>query len=114
MAQNMMNTNSAVSGSNLNPQEHKRIVRILEANWRAEMLGQKTYAAFAERETDPNAAPRAPADAEKRHAHLWAGRLSTLGASQPTYDGPGTGEADSPVNRIGGKDALENWPLTFC
>jgi VIT1/CCC1 family predicted Fe2+/Mn2+ transporter/rubrerythrin len=99
-----MNTNSAVNGSNLNPQEHKRIVRILESNWQAEMRGQKTYAALAEHERDPqrSAAFRALAEAEKRHADLWAGRLSTLGASQPTYDGPGTGEADSLVNRIGG------------
>jgi hypothetical protein len=36
-----MNTDSAVTDSKLDPQERKRILRILESNWQAEMRGQK-------------------------------------------------------------------------
>jgi len=99
-----MNTDSAVASSNLNPQERKRILRILESNWQAEMRGRETYAALAEREKDPqrSMAFRNLADAEQRHADLWAGRISALGGSPLTYDGPRSGEADNLANRIGG------------
>ena len=36
-----MNTNSAVTDSNLSPQERKRILRVLESNWQAEMRGRE-------------------------------------------------------------------------
>lgn len=99
-----MNTDSAVTDSNLSPQERKRILRILESNWQAEMRGRETYATLAERETDPqrSGAFRALADAEQHHADLWARRRSALGGSPLTYDGPRTGEADNLANRIGG------------
>jgi VIT1/CCC1 family predicted Fe2+/Mn2+ transporter/rubrerythrin len=99
-----MNTHSAVTDSNLNPQERKRILRILESNWRAEMRGCETYAAMAEQETDPqrSAAFHTLASAERRHADLWAGRISALGGSELTYAGPRTGEANNLANRIGG------------
>jgi rubrerythrin len=99
-----MSTNSAVTDSNLNPQERKRILRILESNWQAEMRGHETYAALAERESDPQRSIvfRTLADAEQRHADLWAGRYSALGGSPLTYEGPRTGEADNLANRIGG------------
>src|SRR5271165_3323532 len=99
-----MNTNSAVTDANLQPQDRKRILRILEENWQAEMRGHETYAALAERETDPqrSMAFRTLAEAEKRHADLWAGRHNALGGSPLTYRGPTTGEADALANRIGG------------
>ena len=99
-----MNANSTAADSDLNPQERKRILRILESNWQAEMRGRETYATLAERETDPqrSMAFRALADAEQRHADLWAGRHSALGGSPLAYDGPRTGEADNLGNRIGG------------
>lgn len=99
-----MTTNSAVNDSNLNPEERKRILRILQSNWQAEMRGHETYAALAERESDPqrSMAFRTLADAEQRHADLWAGRYSALGGSPLAYDGPKTGEADNLANRIGG------------
>lgn len=83
-----MNTNSAVASSNLNPQERKRILRILESNWQAEMRGRETYATLAERETDlqRTKAFRTLADAEQRHAELWAGRYSALGGTPLTYE----------------------------
>jgi VIT1/CCC1 family predicted Fe2+/Mn2+ transporter/rubrerythrin len=101
-----MNTDSAVTNSNLSPQERKPILRILESNWQAEMRGHETYATLAEREIDPqrSAAFRALADAEQHHADLWARRHSALGGSPLTYDGPRTGEADHLANRIGGID----------
>ena len=104
MGNGSMNKKSAGPESNLNPQERKRILRILESNWQAEMRGHQTYATLAERETDPqrSSAFRTLADAEKRHADLWAGRHSALGGPPLTYDGPRTGEADNFVNRIGG------------
>jgi vacuolar iron transporter family protein len=103
-----MNTNSAVTDANLSPQERKRILRILESNWQAEMRGRETYATLAERETDPqrSTAFRGLADAEQRHADLWARRHSALGGSPLTYDGPTTGEADNLANRIGGDSLL--------
>ena len=99
-----MKSNSPVTDSNLNPQERKRILRILEGNWQAEMRGHETYAALAGRETDPqrSSAFRTLADAEQRHADLWAERHTALGGSPLTYGGPKTGEADNLANRIGG------------
>jgi rubrerythrin len=101
-----MNTNSALTDSNLSSQDRKRILNILESNWQAEMRGFETYSALAERETDPqrSAAFRTLADAEQRHADLWAGRINALGGSQLTYGGPKTGQADILANRIGGLD----------
>jgi hypothetical protein len=92
-----MNTNSAVARSNLNPQERKRILRILESNWQAEMRGRDTYATLAERETDlqRSKAFRALADAEQRHADLWTGRYIALGGMPLTYDGPKTGAVET-------------------
>ena len=80
--------NSAGTDSNLNPQERKLILRILKSNWQAEMRGRETYATLAEREADPQRcmAFRALADAEQRHADLWAGRHSALGGSPRTVD----------------------------
>jgi vacuolar iron transporter family protein len=102
-----MSTNLAVVDSDLNPQERKRILRILESNWQAEMRGYETYAALAQRETDPqrSTAFRTLADAEQRHADLWAGRLSVLSA-RLTYHGPRTGEADNLANRISGMNMV--------
>jgi len=101
-----MNTGSAVTDSNLNPQERKRVLRILESNWRAEMRGRETYAALADRETDPqrSKAFRTLADAEQRHADLWVERVRALGGSPLAYGGPRTGQADKLANRIGGID----------
>ncbi|MGB2623775.1 MAG: ferritin family protein [Candidatus Acidiferrum sp.] len=112
-----MNTDFAVAESNLNPEERKRILRILESNWQAEKRGFETYSALAERETDPqrSAAFRTLADAEPRHADLWAGRVRALGGSQLTYGGPRTGQADKLANRIGGIDmALRRLELEEC
>jgi VIT1/CCC1 family predicted Fe2+/Mn2+ transporter/rubrerythrin len=47
---------------------------------------------------------RSLADAEQRHADLWAGRLSALGSPDLKYRGPKSGEADSLASRIGGVD----------
>jgi VIT1/CCC1 family predicted Fe2+/Mn2+ transporter/rubrerythrin len=101
-----MNPNSAATDSSLSPQDRKRILRILESNWQAEMRGYETYATLAERETDPqrSMAFRTLADAEQRHANLWAERIRALGGSQLAYGGPRTGQADILANRIGGID----------
>jgi rubrerythrin len=101
-----MNTNPALTDSNLSSQDRKRILIISESNWQAEMRGFETYSALAERETDPqrSAAFHTLADAEQRHADLWAGRINVLGGSQLTYGGPKTGQADILANRIGGLD----------
>ena len=67
-------------------------------------MGVRPFAVLAERETDlqRSMAFRTLADAEQRHADLWAGRIRALGGSPLTYDGPRTGEADNLANRIGG------------
>jgi len=98
-----MDPNLPTGGSNPDPQERIKILRILEANWQAEMRGQRTYTALAERESDPHrsSAFRALADAEQDHADLWAERLGALGGPQLVYRGPKNGEADNLSNRAG-------------
>src|SRR5271168_764052 len=86
--------------------DNKKLVAALEANWRAEMEGHFTYAAFAKREVDPQRrnALRGLAAAEKHHADLWARRIKSLGGSAPQYTGSQSGLADSLATRIGGPD----------
>src|SRR5580658_10301270 len=86
--------------------DNKRLLAALEANWRAEMEGHYTYAAFAKDEVDPQRrnALRGLATAEKHHADLWAGRIQELGAPAPQYNGGLSGQADSLANRVGGAD----------
>src|SRR5271154_63500 len=86
--------------------DNKKLVAALEANWRAEMEGHFTYAAFAKREVDPQRrnALRGLAAAEKHHADLWARRIQELGAPTPQYAGDPSGQAESLANRVGGAD----------
>jgi VIT1/CCC1 family predicted Fe2+/Mn2+ transporter/rubrerythrin len=82
------------------------LIEALEANWQAEKTGARTYRTLAERELD---VPRSQklhllAEAEERHASLWADRLQALGIPEPTYRGKSTGEADSLKNRVGGPE----------
>ncbi len=98
-----MGANPSSSLSN-QASEPRRILKILESNWQAEMQGYYTYEILAERETDPprRSAFRSLADAEKHHADLWADRIRALGGSEPIYEGSKTGEADTVANRVGG------------
>jgi predicted membrane protein (TIGR00267 family) len=98
-----MGANPSSSLSN-QTSERRRILKILESNWQAERRGYYTYEILAERETDPprRGAFRGLADAEKRHADLWAERIRALGGSEPIYEGSKTGEADTVANRVGG------------
>jgi rubrerythrin len=84
--------------------ERRRILKILESNWQAEMQGYYTYEILAGRETNPprRGAFRSLADAEKHHADLWADRIRALGGSGPIYEGSKTGEADTVANRVAG------------
>lgn len=68
------------------------------------MRGYYTYAALADRETDPVRAQvlQHLANAEKEHAALWANRMRELGAQEPTYIGSHHGDADTLASRIGG------------
>lgn len=95
---------TASSSSNLDARSRKRILKILESNWQAEMRGYYTYEALAERESDPSrrAAFQTLAYAEDHHAKLWAGRIRELGGPEPVYSGRKTGEADTVANRVGG------------
>jgi vacuolar iron transporter family protein len=99
-----MNSNSTTDPSALNANEHKRVLDILESNWQAEMRGCHTYEQWAQRETEPQRliAFRNLAKAEKHHADLWAGRIHALGGPEPTYQGPGTGDANTIASRVGG------------
>jgi predicted membrane protein (TIGR00267 family) len=99
-----MNSNSTTDPSALNANEHKRVLDILESNWQAEMRGCHTYEQWAQRETEPQRliAFRNLAKAEKHHADLWAGRIHALGGPEPTYQGPGTGDAKTIASRVGG------------
>jgi VIT1/CCC1 family predicted Fe2+/Mn2+ transporter len=80
------------------------ILKALSHNWQAEMRGFHTYNAFSERDSDPirRHILRNLAEAEARHAGLWAKRIHDLGGSLPQYDGRATGDADTLANRVGG------------
>jgi len=99
-----MKTAPAGPDSNLNPQERKQVLRILAANWQAEIRGSKTYTALAKRESDPQRKLvfRELADAEQRHADLWAERVHALGGGPLTYNGPKSGDAGNLASWIGG------------
>jgi len=99
-----MSANSASAGSKLDPRDRRRILKILESNWQAEMRGHYTYEILAERESDParRAAFHGLASAEHHHAQLWIDRIHALGGPNPVYSGSKTGEADTLANRVGG------------
>jgi VIT1/CCC1 family predicted Fe2+/Mn2+ transporter/rubrerythrin len=99
-----MSANSPNSESKLDPRGRIRILRILESNWQAEMLGFHTYDALANHESDPSrrAAFRTLASAEEHHANLWAERIQALGGPPGVYRGPEAGEAGSLASRAGG------------
>jgi vacuolar iron transporter family protein len=99
-----MSANATNATTKLDARDRRRILKILESNWQAEMRGCHTYQVMAERETDPSrrAAFRTLAYAEDHHAQLWAGRIRELGGPEPVYNGPKTGEADTIANRAGG------------
>lgn len=67
------------------------------ANWQIEKTGARTYRTLAERELDVVRSQNLHllAEAEERHASLWADRFPALGIPEPTYHGKSTGEADS-------------------
>ena len=44
------------------------------------------------------------AEAETRHATLWAKRIRELGGTLPQYAGKPSGDADTLANRVGGPD----------
>ncbi len=85
---------------------HPRLIEALQANWQAEKTGASTYRTLAERELEPVRKQKLQllAEAEERHASLWADRLHALGLPEPTYRGKSTGEADSLKNRLGGAE----------
>src|SRR5271170_4350407 len=85
-----------------------KLLAALEANWQAEMEGNRTYLALAEKESDPQRriALRGLAAAEQHHADLWAGRIRDLGGAEPVYKGAPTGQAEE-LARLDGGSRLE-------
>ena len=89
----------------MDARDRRRILKILESNWQAEMRGYHTYEVLAERESDP---------ARRAAFHTLAlCRSSTTPSSGPSafarweartrcISGPKTGEADTLANRAGG------------
>jgi VIT1/CCC1 family predicted Fe2+/Mn2+ transporter/rubrerythrin len=99
-----MSANATSADSKMDARDRRRILKILESNWQAEMRGFHTYEILAERESDParRAAFHTLSHAEQHHAQLWAERIRALGGSDPVYRGPKAGEADTLANRAGG------------
>ena len=87
-----------------NPTVTRKIIEALSQNWQAEMRGFHTYKTLAERDHDPirKHTLNHMAQAEARHAALWAKRIHELGGNIPQYDGKAGGEADTLANRVGG------------
>jgi VIT1/CCC1 family predicted Fe2+/Mn2+ transporter/rubrerythrin len=83
-----------------------KLLEALEKNWQAEKSGVYTYRTLADREPDPVRKQKLSqlAEAEERHASLWASRLRELGGAEPIYRGSPTGEANTLRNRVGGHD----------
>lgn len=92
----------------MNERASQKLAEALAANWQAEMRGYYTYAALAERDSDPHRKTvlRGLSHAEKHHAELWAGRMQALGIPLPAYHGSESGDANSLAARVGG-DQLE-------
>jgi predicted membrane protein (TIGR00267 family) len=90
----------------MNGKDKAHLIEAVSGNWQTEMMGYRTYATLAERESDPQRRRtlRSLALAEKHHAELWAGRLTALGAAVPKYSGPEGGEAGSLAARVGGQE----------
>jgi VIT1/CCC1 family predicted Fe2+/Mn2+ transporter/bacterioferritin (cytochrome b1) len=88
----------------MSSQDTRRVLEALAGNWQAEMRGFHTYNAFAERDSNPirKHVLRNMAEAEARHAAMWAKRILELGGAVPKYDGSAGGDADSLANRVGG------------
>ena len=84
----------------------RKLLHALEQNWQAEIRGACTYRALAQREDDPVRQKTLEhlAQAEEKHAALWARRIQELGGAEPVYRGSPSGDADSIVNRLGGVD----------
>jgi VIT1/CCC1 family predicted Fe2+/Mn2+ transporter/rubrerythrin len=82
----------------------RKILDALSENWQAEMRGFHSYSAFAERDPDPirKHILRHLAEAEARHAALWARRIRELGGPAPQYAGGAAGVADKLASRVGG------------
>jgi VIT1/CCC1 family predicted Fe2+/Mn2+ transporter len=85
-------------------QDTRKVLEALAGNWQAEMRGFHTYNAFAERDSNPirKHILRNMAEAEARHAAMWARRIGELGGTVPQYDGSASGDADTLANRVGG------------
>src|SRR5207248_712346 len=68
----------------------QRLIRTLQHNWALEMDGVDMYTALAEREVIPERKIifQQLAEAERRHAELWARRLSEINAPVPTTHPP--------------------------
>ena len=88
----------------MNTPATRKIMNALAENWQAEMRGFHTYQTFSERDADPirKRILRKLAEAEARHAALWANRIRELGGTLPPYDGKAAGDADTLANRVGG------------
>jgi vacuolar iron transporter family protein len=99
-----MTANSTSADSKMDARDRRRILKILESNWQAEMRGYYTYERLAEREAGParRAAFHSLSSAELHHAQLWAERIRALEGPDPVYDGPKGGDADSIANRAVG------------
>src|SRR5271156_368673 len=80
----------------------------LEANWQTEMGSHATYVALAVKELNVRRrnVMRGLAASEKYHADLWAGRIRSLGAATPIYNGQALGQAESFIGLASGIDLV--------
>ncbi len=96
-------------------QDHEKLVQGLQAAWKREIAGAKTYRelARAAHTTEQRDILNRLADAEERHAAKWANRLQELGSAPPSF-------SESPRERLwrwvliqsGTENALRNIEAT--
>ena len=75
--------------------DHRKLVEGLQAAWKREIAGAKTYRELARhtRSSEQRDILDRLADAEERHAEKWAARLKELGSAPPEF-------RESPLERI--------------
>lgn len=92
----------------LEPKKRVEMVRVLQENWREEMVVARVYRALAEAETNPRRRDLLTrmAVSEEEHAALWAERLADLGVAVNVKDAEAPFRKQARLLRLFGPEAM--------